>query len=83
MKRTITEQVTKDVDFEVPCYRTDNLCHIGKVYSDKEFIMITYLKGHEAISNVDISLAFGERTVETTEEEFLEKFDEVLSILNK
>jgi hypothetical protein len=83
MKRTITEQVTKEVDFEVPCYRTDNLCRIGKVYSEEKCLMVTYLNGHEAIANQAMQLAFSQRFVDSTEEEFLEKFDEVLSILNK
>lgn len=84
MKRTITETVTKEVEFELPHYRTDNICHIYKVYSDSESIQVCYATDYYGISHrPNMISAFGNETIETTEEEFLLKFDEVYHNLLK
>ena len=82
MKITIekTETVKTEVEIKLPYYRKTN-CHYLKVYSETKCLQVCQLEGYMGIEQARIGLAFGKGTVDSTEEEFLAKWDEVYYLL--
>jgi len=85
MKKTITETVSREIDIELPAYRTDGSCHWYKVISETQAIAV-YLSNHGHGGTVDIhntiSIAFGSLTKDITENEFNEKFNAAMQLLH-
>ena len=78
MKLTIEKiETTKtEVEIVLPHYRRTTVCYF-KVYSETKCLQVTDSEGWYQICQSPASLAFCKESTESTEDEFLEKFDEV------
>jgi hypothetical protein len=82
----ITRRITKEEQIEVqfPHYSKDDVCHWYKVISENKMIKI--YSGSEGYCSLDlteynISSAFEDTKTIITEQEFNEKYNEVLNII--
>jgi hypothetical protein len=82
MKITISKTIQETHDLELPAYRK-NSCHYFKIISETEAILVcTYPNGeHISISNTSSALSLA--PLESSEEEFDLKFNEVFTLISE
>jgi hypothetical protein len=82
MKITISKTIQETHELELPAYRK-NSCHYFKIVSETEAVLVcTYPNGeHISISNTSSALSLA--PLESTQEEFDTKFNEVFTLISE
>ena len=80
MKITITKTIQETHELELPAYRK-NICYYYKIISEEQAVQVCYAKDSEAIAVNYTSIALKCDEV-GNQEEFEEKFNEVMQLLN-
>lgn len=78
IQKTTVENV--ELEVEIPFYKK-SLCHLFKVYSETNAIMVCNLQGHEQIGIVGISTALHD-TIDCDHLEFQENYNNVIKKIN-
>jgi len=80
MKITITKTVEETHDIELPAYRK-NSCHYFKIVSETEAVLVCTYPNGESIATSTTSSALSLAPLESSEEEFYLKFNEIATKL--
>ena len=78
-EKTITEKT--EVEITLPCYRTDNICNVYKVYSETECLKVCYSSYYPGVEINPIAVAFGKSAIECTKHDYDVKFEEICNLL--
>jgi hypothetical protein len=82
MKITITKTIQETHELELPAYRKTS-CHYYKIVSETTSVMVCDLDKYESISISSADSALRLATIESNQEEFDAKLNEVVDILKK
>ena len=82
MKITISKTIQETHELELPAYRK-NSCHYFKIVSENEAVLVCTYPNGEHISISNTSSALNLAPLESSQEEFDAKLNEVVDILKK
>ena len=80
MEITITKTIQETHELELPAYRK-NSCYFYKIISEKQAVQICIAKDSESIGISYTSSALSLAPLESSQEEFDTKFNEVVTVL--
>ena len=80
MEITITRTIQETHQLDLPAYRK-NSCYFYKIISEKQAVQICIANGSESIGIAYTSSALSLAPLESSQEEFDTKFNEVVTIL--
>jgi hypothetical protein len=81
MKITIKKTIEETHELELPAYRKTS-CHYYKIVDETTSVMVCDLDKYESISISSADSALRLATIESNQEEFDAKFNEVMQLLN-
>jgi hypothetical protein len=81
MKITVEKTITETHELELPAFRK-NSCHYYKILSETCSIMVCTLDKYETISRSTAASALRLAPLESNKEEFIDKFNEVMELLD-
>ena len=81
MKITIKREVEETHELELPAYRK-NSCHYYNILSETCSIMVCTLNNYETISRSTAASAIKLAPLESTKDEFYEKFNEIMALID-
>jgi hypothetical protein len=82
MKITISKTIQETHEVELPAYRK-NSCHYFKIVSETEAVLVCTYLGGESIATSRTSSALSLAPLESSQEEFDTKFNEVFTLISE
>jgi hypothetical protein len=82
MKITISKTIQETHELELPAYRK-NSCHYFKIVSETEAVLVCTYKNGESIATSSTSSALSLAPLESSQEEFDAKFNQVFTLISE